>query len=175
MWVQSLGLEDPWRRTQQPTPVFLPGESHEQRGPVDYSPQGLKELDMTEETQHTCIPVVVQSLSYVRLFVTPAWTEAHQACLSFTISQSLLKLMSIESVIPTNHFIFCYLLLLPPSIFPSIRVFSNELALAIRWPEYWNFSISLSNEYSQLISFRIDWFDSLLFKGLSRVFSSTTV
>ena len=83
--------------------------------------------------------------------------------------------MSVESVIPTNHFIFCYLLLLPPSIFPSIRVFSNELALAIRWPEYWNFSITLSNEYSQLISFRIDWFDSLLFKGFSGVFSSTTV
>ena len=85
------------------------------------------------------------------------------ASLSFTISQSLLKLMSIESVMPSNHLILCHPLLLLPSIFPSIRVFSNELVLCIRWPKYWNFSFSISpsNEYSGLMSFRIDWFDLL--------------
>ena len=100
-----------------------------------------------------------------------AWTAARQAFLSITNSQSLLKLMSIESVIPSNHLILCHPLLLLPSIFPSIRVFSNESALCIRWPKYWtfNFSISPSNEYSGLISF------SLQSKGLSRVFSNTTV
>ena len=102
----------------------------------------------------------VQSLSCVRLFVTP-WTAARQAFLSITNSQSLLKLMSIKSVMPSNHLILCHLLLLPPSIFPSIRVFSNESVLPIRWPKYWNFnfSISPSNEYSGLISFRVDWLD----------------
>ena len=106
------------------------------------------------------LPVVVQSLSCVRLFLTP-WTAARQASLSITISQSLLKLMSIELVMPSNHLILCRPLLLLPSIFPSIRVFSNESKLHITWPEYWSFSISLSNEYSELISFRIDWFDLL--------------
>ena len=88
-------------------------------------------------------------------------TAAHQASLSFTISQSLLKLMSIESVMSSNHLNLCHSLFLLPSIFPSIRVFSNELALCIRWPRYWSFSFSISssNEYSGLISFRIDWFD----------------
>ena len=102
----------------------------------------------------------VQSLSRVRLFVTP-WTAAHQASLSITKSQSLLKLMSIESVMPSNHLILCHPLLLLPSIFPSIRVFSNESVLPIRWPKYWSFSfsISLSSEYSGLISFRIDCFN----------------
>ena len=97
--------------------------------------------------------------------------------LSFTISKSLLKLMSIESVMPSNHLILCHPLLLPPSIFPNIRVFSNESVLCIRWPEYWgfSFSISASNEYSGLISFRIDCLISLLSKGLSWVFSSTTI
>ena len=100
----------------------------------------------------------VQSLSRVRLFATP-WTAAHQASLSITNSQSLLKLMFIESVMPSNHFILCRHLLLPPSIFPSIRVFSNESVLCIRWPKYWSFSfnISPSNEYSELISFRMAW------------------
>ena len=104
--------------------------------------------------------IVVQWLSGARLFVTP-WTAALQASLSFTISQSLLELMSIESMQPSNHLILCHLLLLLP--FSSIRVFSNELALFIRWPKYWSFSfnISPSNEYSTLISFRIDWFDLL--------------
>ena len=106
----------------------------------------------------------VQSLSHVQLFVTP-WTAACQAFLSITNSQSLLKLMSIESVMPSNHLILCHPLLLLPSIFPSIRVFSNESVLHIRWPKYWSFSISISNEYSGLISFRIDWFDLLAVQG----------
>ena len=106
--------------------------------------------------------VVVQSLSCVQLLVTP-WTAAHQAPLSFIISQSLLKFISFESVMPSKHLILCRPLLFLPSIFPSIRVFSNELALCIRWPKYWSFSfnISPSNEYSRLISLRIDWFDLL--------------
>ena len=106
----------------------------------------------------------VQSLSHVQLFVTP-WTAARQASLSIANSQSSLKLMSIESVIPSNHLILCRPLLLLPSIFPSIRVFSNELALHIRWPKYWSFSISPSNEYSGLISCRIDWLDLLAVQG----------
>ena len=106
----------------------------------------------------------VQSLSHVQLFVTP-WTAACQAFLSITNSQSLLKLVSIESVMPSNHLILCRPLLLLPSIFPSNRVFSNESVLHIRWPKYWSFSISLSNEYSELISFRIDWFDLLAVQG----------
>ena len=98
----------------------------------------------------------VQSLSHVLLFVTP-WTAAHQASLSITNSWSLLKLMSIESVMPSNHLILCHPLLLLLSIFPSIRVFSNKSVLCIRWPKYWSFSFSISpsNEYSGLISFRI--------------------
>ena len=102
----------------------------------------------------------VQSLSRVRLFVTP-WTAARQVSLFITNSWSLLKLMSIESVIPTNYLILCPPLLLPRSIFPSIRVFSNESVLHIRWTKYWSFSFSISpsNEYSGLISFRIDWLD----------------
>ena len=108
----------------------------------------------------------VQSFSHVRLFMTP-WTAAHQASLSITSSQSLLRLMSIESVMPSNHLIFCRPLLLPPSIFPSIRVFSNESALRIRWPKYWRFSfnISPSSEYSGLISFKTDWLDLLAVQG----------
>ena len=104
----------------------------------------------------------VQLLSCVRLFATP-WTAAHQASLSITNSRSLLKLMSIMSVIPSNHLILCHPLLLPPSTFPSIRVFSNESVLRIRWPKYWSFSfnISLSNEHPGLISFRMDWLDLL--------------
>ena len=122
------------------------------------------------------IVVVDQSFSCVRIFVTP-WTAAHQASLSFTISWSLLKLMSTESEMPSNHLILCRPLLLLPSIFPNIRVFSNESALCIRWPKYWSFSfnISLSSEYSRLISFRIDWLDLLAVQRDSAVFSSTTV
>ena len=100
----------------------------------------------------------VQSLSCVQLFVTP-WTAACHASLSITNSQSLLKLMSIKSVMPSNHLILCHLLLLLPSIFRSIRIFSNESVIHIRWPKYWSFSFHIrpSNEYSGLISFRIDW------------------
>ena len=112
------------------------------------------------------IGTVVQLLSHVQLFATP-WTATCQASLSFTIYQSLLKLMSIESVMLPNHLILYRLLLLLPSIFPSIRVFFNESALHIRWPKYcsFSFSISPSNEYSGLISFRIDWFDLLVVQG----------
>ena len=124
----------------------------------------------------------VQSLSQIQLFVTP-WTAAHQASLSITNSQSLLKLMSIESVMPSNHLILCHPLLLLPSIFPSIRVLSNESVFHIRWPKYWSFSFSISpsNEYSGLISFMIDWFDLLAVQGTPhssptpRVSSNTTV
>ena len=102
----------------------------------------------------------VQRLSRVRLFAT-LWTAAHQASLFITNSWSLLKLMSTELAMPSNHLIFCHPLLLPPSIFPSIRVFSDESALRIRWPKYWSFSFSISpsNEYSVLISFMMDWLD----------------
>ena len=113
--------------------------------------------------------VVVQSLSCVWLFGTP-WTPACQASLFFTISRSLFRLMSVESVMPSNHVILCRPLLLPPSIFPSIRVFSNELAFHIRQPKYWSlsFSISPSNEHSGLISFRMDWLDLLVVQGTLR-------
>ena len=109
-----------------------------------------------------CSKLLLSLLSCVWLFVT-SWTAVHLASLSFTISQRLLKLMSIESVMPSNHLIHCHRLLLLPSIYPSIRVFSNESALLIRWLKYWNFSfnISTSSENSGLISFRIDWFDLL--------------
>ena len=134
----------------------------------------------------------VQSLSHVRFLATP-WTAAHQAPLSMGFSrqeycccllrqvslsitnfQSLLKLMSIELVMPSNHLILCHPLLFPPSVYPSIRVFSNESALHIRWPKYWSFSFSITpaNEYSRPISFRRDWLD---LKGLSRIFSNTTI
>ena len=108
----------------------------------------------------------VQSLSRVQLFATP-WTAASQVSLTITNFQSLLKLMSIESVMPSNHLILCRPFLLRPSIFPSIRVFPNESVLRIRWPKYWSctFNISPSNEYSGLISFGIDWLDLLTVQG----------
>ena len=108
----------------------------------------------------------VQSLSRIPLFATP-WTVALQASLSITNSRSILKLMSITSVMPSNHLILCHPLLLPPSVFPSIRVFSSESVLCIRWPKYWSFSLSISpsNEYAQLISFKIDWMDLLAVQG----------
>ena len=124
--------------------------------------------------------IVVQFLSCVWLFETP-WTATHKASLFFTISWSLLKLMPIESVMPSNHLSLCLSLLLLPSIFPSIRVFSNVSAVRIRWPKYWSFSfsISLTNEYSGLISFRIDWLDLLVvqrtLKSLLKHQSSNTL
>ena len=115
--------------------------------------------------------IVVQSLNCVQLLATP-WTAAYQVSLSFTISWSLLKLMSFELMMPSNHLILCHPLLLLPSIFPSIRVFSNESALCIRWPKYWSFSFSISpsNEYLGLISFRTDWFDLLAVQGTLKSF-----
>ena len=140
------------------TPVFLPGKSHGQRSLAGYSTWGHQESDTTKAIEHARTHLLfsgalhsVQSghlLCHVRLFVTP-WTAAHQATLPITNSWSWLKLMSIESVIPSNHLIFCRPLLLPPSTFPNIRVFSKELSLRIRWPKDWSFSISPSNEYSE--------------------------
>jgi len=113
-----------------------------------------------KRVRDTIVCVVVQSLSHVQLFAA-AWTAACQATLTFTVSQSVLRFMSIESVMSSKHLILCHPLLLLPSIFPSIRVFISELVLHIRWTKYWSFSISPFNEYSELISFRIDWFDLL--------------
>ena len=142
-------------------------------GPARWSRNTYTRIDAHTPHPATCLwlcywgrwgPVTVQSLSCVQLSATP-WTAAHQAPLSFSISQSLLKFMSVELVMLSNHLILCWPLLLLPSIFPSIRVFSNESALHIRWPKYWNFSSSPSDEYSGLISFRIDWFDLLAVQG----------
>ena len=114
----------------------------------------------------------VQSISHVWLFATP-WTAVHQACLSITNSRSLIKLMSIESVMPSNHLILCLPLRLSSSVFPSIRIFSNESVLHSRWPKYWSFSFSISpsNEYSGLISFRMDWLDLFAVQGTLKSFS----
>ena len=118
--------------------------------------------------------IVVQLLNHVPLFATQ-WTEACQVSLS-SLSQSLLRFMSVESLMSSNHLIHCRPLLLLPSIFPSIKVFSSESGLHIRWPKYCSFSMSTSNEYSGLISFRIDWFDLLaIHRTLKRVFCSTTI
>ena len=130
---------------------------------------------LTHSKKQCFVNSSVQLLSHVLLFVTP-WTAACQASLSFTISWSLLKLMSIEWVMPSNHLILCCPLLLP-SLFPSVRIFPNESALYIRWPEYWCFSFSLSpsSEYSGFISFRIDWLNLLAVQGTLKSFSTTTV
>ena len=121
---------------------------------------------VTDETQSESCFSSVQSLSCVCLFATP-WTTAHQASLSITNSQSLPKLMSIEAVMQSNNLILCHTLLLLPSMLPSIRVFSNESALLIRWPKYWSFSFNISppNEHPGLISFRMDWLDLLAVQG----------
>ena len=140
---------------------FEPGCYPQERG------SGTSALRMWSWENFTVLfVVVIHWLSRVQLSVTP-WTAERQASLSFTISGSLLKLMSIESVMPYNQLVLCHPLLLLPSIFPSIRVFSKESVLYIRWPEYWSFtsSISHSNEYSGLISFRTDWFDLLGVQG----------
>ena len=130
-------------------------------------------LCFQRNSYHTLLLLTPICCCYSLSHVTP-WTAAHQASLFITISLNLLKLMSSESIMPSNHHLLCRPLLLLPFTFPRIRVFSNELALCIRWPKYWSFSISPSNEYSGLISFRIVLI-SLLSKGLSRVFSNTTV
>ena len=118
-----------------------------------------------------CVCVYAQPLGRVQLFATP-WTAACQASVSFTISRSLLRLTSVDLMMPSNHFILCCPLLLLPSIFPSIRTLSNEMVLPIRWPKYWSFSFNISpyNEYSGLISFRIDWFDLLEVQGTLKDF-----
>ena len=123
------------------------------------------------------LSVVDQSLNHVQLFVTP-WNAACQASLSLAFSWSLLRLMPIESMVPSNHLILCQSLLFLPSVFPSIRVFSSQLDLLIRWSKYWNFSFSISpsNEYSGLSSFRINWFDLFAVQGrVYAVLSSTTI
>ena len=125
----------------------------------------IKRWNVYKTTVSSFKIVAVQWLSHVQLFVTRGLQHARLPCPSPTISRSLCKLMSIELVITCYHLIFCHPLLLLLSIFPSIRVFSNELALHIRWPKYWSFSFSLSNDYSGLISFRIDWFDLLAVQG----------
>ena len=123
-------------------------------------------LPTWKDRQGSGVIIFVQSLSHVQLFVTP-WIEACQTFLSFTIFRSLLKFMSTELVMPSNHLIVCRPLLLLSSTFPNIRVFSNESALRIRWPKYWSFSFSIcpTSEYSGLISFRMDWFDLLAVQG----------
>ena len=126
--------------------------------------QGILKKVMTANLDNSVQFSSAQSLSHVQLFATPR-TSARQASLSITNSQSLLKLMSVESVMPSNHLILCHPILLSPSVFPSIRVFSSKLFLRIRWPKYWSFSFSPSNEYSALISFRIDWLDLLAIQG----------
>ena len=155
-WVKKI----PWRRKWQSTLVFLSRKTHGQRSLVGWRPWGLKELATTYRLHNSKYRGVqfssVQALSHVWFFATPR-TAAHQASLSITNSSSLLKLMSIQSVMPSNHLICCHPLLILPSIFPSIRVFSKALVLCIRWSEYWSFSFSInpSNKYSGLISFRI--------------------
>ena len=194
------------RRQWHPTPVPLPGKSHGWRSLVGYSPWGCKESNMTErlhlhfveakkESEKSGLnlsiqkmkitsssPITsgqigsVQLLSHVRLFATP-WTTAHQASLSITNLRSLLKLKSIESMMPFNHLVLCPPILLPPSIFHSIKVLSNESVLCIRWPKYWSFKFSISpfNEYSRLLPLGWTGWISLQSKGLSGVFSNTTV
>jgi len=141
-------------------------------------------LDCKSSKDVSCVPAwvwrskhsSVQSLSRVQLFATP-WIAARQASLSITNSWTSPKLMSIESVMPSSHLILCHPLLLLPPIPPSIRVFSNESTLRVRWPKYWSFSFSISpsNEHLGLISFRMDWLDLLAVQGTLRVFSNTTV
>jgi len=128
-------------------------------------PQQMKKGTKNHRHNNWCFSSV-QLLSHVRLFATP-WTAAHPTSLSITNSQSLLRLMSIESVMTPNHLMLCRPLLLPPSVFPSIRAFSNESVLCIRWPKYWSFSFNIShpNEYSGLISLRMYWLDLLAVQG----------
>ena len=134
----------------------------------------IKQKKPDTKESYCIIPliVVVQSQSHTWLFAAP-WAVAHQSPLSSTISQSVLRFIFLESVMLSNYLILCHLLLLLPSIFPSIKVFSSKLTLCIRWPKYWSFSFSISpsNGYSGFISFRIDWFDFLAVQGLSKVFS----
>ena len=148
----SLDLLQPWCPSSCSKLISVSGPLHLLYSLLGHLSPGHHSVDF----------VVVQLISHVHVFATP-WTATCQTSLSLTISQSFLKLMSIESVMPSHHLILCQLLLLLPSIFPSIRVFSNESALHIRWPKYWSFSFSFNispfNEFSELISFKIDFFD----------------
>jgi len=154
----NLATQQQQKRTQGFGGVFLEGVPYN----TEEGMWRCGALDLVKSMQFSSVYL----LSHVRLFVTP-WIAAHQASLSIINSPSLLKLMSIESVMSSNCLILCHPLLLLPSIFPSIRVFCNESALCIRWLEYWSFSFSISpsNEYSGLISFRIDWLDLLAVQG----------
>ena len=158
--------EREWEVRTEGARLWDPGQHSQARNRCRQKPgPGYSQSETHRENREGLFFLVVQSLSHVWLFVT-LWTVAHQASLPLTISQSLSKFLFIESLMPSNHLIFCHPLLLLPSIFPSIRVFSNELALCIRWPNYWSssFSISSSNEY--WFSFRIDWFDLLAVQGM---------
>ena len=168
-WVTSLSLFIfmHWRRTWQPTPVFLPGESHGQRSLVGCSPWGRTESDTTEATwqqqQQNIFRVCCCSVSKSCLTLCDPMNCSMPGIPVLHYTLNLLGLMLFESVMPSNHLVLYRPLLLLPSNFPSIRVFSSESAVGIRWPEYWSFSFSISpsSEYSGLISFRMDWFDLL--------------
>ena len=162
MLIAKLLLFEPFVRTRDPSSANLA-----QEGPASWTELIQIKWLIEDLTLPSSVALSsVQSLSRVWLFVTP-WTAACQASLSITDSWSLLKLMSIELVMVSNHLIFCHPLLLPSSIFPSIRVFSNESVFRIRWPKYWSFSFKIcpSNDYSGLISFRMDWLDLLAVQG----------
>ena len=176
-WISGRGGKKPFQQRKEASRQYLAfyryhsGQNPWQILPKSVlwsTPNHIPELNMTLPCfQRPCsFMVVFQSLSHVQVFETP-WTASCQTSLSFTISQSVLKLMCIMSVMASNHLVLCHPLLLLSSIFPSIRVFFNESALCIRWPKYWSlsFSISLSNEYLGLISFRIDWFDFFTVQG----------
>ena len=165
----SHGLYSPWNSPGQSTGVGS-------LSPEDLPNPGIESRSATLQVDSLPAkppgkPIKWSSVQFSRSVVSdslwPPWTEAHQASLSITNSRSLLKLMSIEMVMPSNHHILCCPLLFLSSIFPSIRVFSNESVLCIRWPKYWSFSFSISpsNEYSGLISFRMDWLDLLAVQG----------
>ena len=155
--VQSLGWEDPLEKEMATHSSTLAWRILWTAEPLGLQSMGSQELDMFNS---------IQSLSRVWVFAT-LWTAACQACLSITNSWSLIKLMSIKSVMPSDHPILCCPLLLLHSVFSSIRIFSNELALCIRWPKYWSFSFNISpcNEHPGLISFRMDWLDLLVAQG----------
>ena len=164
-----------WSGLPCPPPGYLPNPGIEPAFPVTRALQ-VNSLPLSHWRSPQIFFSSVQfSCSVVSDSVTP-WITARQASRSITNSRSLLKLMSIESVMPSNHLILCHPLLLPP-VPPSIRVFSNKSTLGMKWPKYWNFSFSISpsSEYPGLISFRMDWLISLQSKGLSRVFANTTV
>ena len=174
----SLGWEDPQRRKCPPTPVFLPGESPWTEEPGGLQSMGSQRVGHNWSDWARILVVTVQSvqwLSCVRLLPPHGPHHARPPCPSPT--SRVYSLMPIESVMPSNHLILCRLLFLPRSIFPSIRVFSNESAFHIRWSKYWsfNFNISTSNEYLGLISFRMDWLDLLAVQGILKGGTQNTV